>query len=50
MRLATDFQIALLVGTAIWAVWYFGRVFLDAIFDPYGDRFEDVDELLESER
>lgn len=45
MRLLTDFQNALLVGTVIWALWYFGPMFLDVLLDPFKDRFEDVDEL-----
>lgn len=50
MRLLTDATLAVLVATVIWAVFYFGPVFLDALFDPHADRFEDVDKLAKEER
>lgn len=50
MRLVTDFQTALLLATAIWAVWYFGPIFLDVLLDPFKERFTDVDELAAADR
>lgn len=50
MRLATDFQTALILATVIWVLWYWVPVLLDAIFDPHADDFEDITELLEHDR
>jgi hypothetical protein len=50
MRFLTDLQIAGLVAVTVWAILYWGPVLLDAIFDPFRDRFTDVDELADRDR
>lgn len=50
MRLLTDLQTALLLTTVVWGAWYLVPALLDAVFDPYRDRFVDVDELVERDR
>lgn len=49
-RILTDLVLAGLAAAVVWTVWYLGPVFLDAVFDPHADRFEDVDGLVERER